>query len=125
MRGFWAFILGGLLAVGGCDCSEDQSAEEKTQHAEQAVRAFYEGLEQESCDIISPLLVQDHTEADCQELVEELGHRDVELVEIVSAKVDGRDPNAVIIKVRIRDRGDVNEMLMRAEREDDDWKLRM
>lgn len=125
MRVLWVSLGLGLLAVGGCSCDEEQSAEDKERHAREAVRTFYQGLEQESCEVISPLLVQDHTEADCQELVEELSHRGVELVEVESATVDGRDPDAVIVKVRIRDRGQVNEMLMRSEREGDAWKLRM
>ncbi len=58
-------------------------------------------------------------------MVEELGHREVELVDIAEAYVDGRDPDAVVVRVQIEDRGEVNEMLMRVIREDGDWKLKM
>ncbi len=118
-----------VLALAGCGMcggdTSDLSADEKQRVASEVVRTFYAELADGDCATIGKLLANEHSEGDCVEMVEELGHREVELVDIAEAYVDGRDPDAVVVRVQIEDRGEVNEMLMRVIREDGDWKLKM
>lgn len=114
--------LVGLLAVLACK----PSAESKVEAARATVGRFFEALPEGDCAVLGGLLVgpaADH----CRETVDELKSHGVSLVEVLEAKVDGRDADAVVVRARVARDGRVREqpMLLRVERHPEGWKLRL
>ncbi len=112
----------GLLAALACRPSESR----KTEAARATVQRFFEALPAGDCAELGPLLVG--TEQDtCRATVDELNEHGVSLVEVLDAKVDGRDPNAVMVRARVARDGRVREqpMLLRVEEHSEGWKLRL
>jgi len=110
-----------LVAALACKSSETR----KTEAAQATVRRFFEALPGQDCAELGSLLVGKAAES-CQKTVEELNEHGFSLVEVVDARVDGRDPNAVVVRARVARDGQVREepMLLRVEQHPDGWKLR-
>lgn len=111
----------GLLAALACD-----SESGKTEAARSTVRRFFEALPERDCAVLGPLLVGKAAET-CQKTVDDLSEHGFSLVEVLDAKVDGRDSNAVVVRARIARDGQVREqpLLLRVEQHPDGWKLRL
>lgn len=116
-----AALLLGLLAALACN-----SESRKTEAARSTVQRFFEALPERDCAVLGPLLVGKAAEA-CQKTVDDLIEHGFSLVEVLDAKVDGRDPNAVMVRARIARDGQVREqpLLLRVEQHPDGWKLRL
>jgi hypothetical protein len=112
----------GLVAALGCKSSETR----KTEAAQATVRRFFEALPTADCAELGPLLIGQAAE-DCRATVDEMNEHGVSLVEVLEARVDGRDPNAVVVRARVARNGKVREepMLVRVEQHPDGWKLRL
>lgn len=98
----------------------------KTESAETTVRRFFAALPAEDCAVLGPLLATGGGAKPCPETVRELNSHGYSLVEIVDARVDGRDPNAVMVRARMARGGVPREepLVLRVEQQDGGWKLR-
>ncbi len=99
----------------------------KTESAETSVRRFFAALPSEDCAVLGPLLATGGSAKPCPETVRELNSHGYSLVEIVDSKVDGRDPNAVMVRARMARGGVPREepLVLRVEQQDGGWKLRL
>ena len=124
-----AAIAAVLLAAGwgwGCSCGKRPSPEdEKRAQAREAVTRFFAALPERDCDVLGPMLVQPQGGADCAKVVGSLHGHGYRLVEVLGAEVDGRDPLAVIVRVRLEENGRQREAPLRMERHPEGWKLRL
>ncbi|WNG61820.1 hypothetical protein F0U59_49255 [Archangium gephyra] len=111
----------GLMAALGCNTES-----RKTEAARTTVQRFFEELPSGDCAVLAPLLTGEEGDA-CQATVQELNEHGVSLVEVLDAKVDGRDSSAVVVRARVARDGKVREqpMLLRVEQHPDGWKLRL
>ena len=112
----------GLLAALACKSSESR----KTEAARATVQRFFEGLPAQDCAVLGGLLVGKAADT-CPETVREMNEHGFSLVEVLEVKVDGRDPNAVVVRARVARDGQVREepLLLRVEQHPDGWKLRL
>ena len=99
----------------------------KTESAETSVRRFFAALPSEDCAVLGPLLATGGSAKPCAETVRQLKSHGYSLVEIVESKVDGRDPNAVMVHARMARGGVQREepLLLRVEHQEGCWKLRL
>ncbi|HEX8706533.1 MAG TPA: hypothetical protein VF815_47300 [Myxococcaceae bacterium] len=120
-----AGALGLLLAVATLACSSP--AEKKTEAAQASVRRFFAALPAGDCAVLGPLLATGGSARPCPTTVEELHSHGFELVDIVSAEVDGRDANAVLVRAKMAQNGTVRDepVILRVELQDGGWKLRL
>jgi len=111
----------GLVAALGC-----HSESRKTEAAQATVQRFFEALPSGDCAVLAPLLTGKEG-VTCQATVQELNEHSVSLVEVLDAKVDGRDSKAVVVRARVARDGKVREqpMLLRVEQHPEGWKLRL
>jgi len=124
-RGAGAAAIAALLVAGG-GCGKRLSPEdEKRAQARETVKRFFDALPGKDCNVLGPMLVQTQEEADCQSVVRSLDRHGYRLVEVLGAEVDGRDPEAVIVRVRIEESGRQREAPLRVERHRKGWKLRL
>ena len=110
-----------VLACAALGCTPS-----KTESAEASVRRFFAALPSEDCAVLGPLLATGGSAKPCAETVRELNSHGYSLVEIVESKVDGRDPNAVMVRARMARGGVPREepLVLRVEHQDGGWKLR-
>ncbi len=112
-----------LLAALACK----PEAARKQEAARDTVRRFFEALPAGDCAVLEPLLVDGGGEGSCRETVDELNAHGFTLVEVLDARVDGRSPEAVMVRARVARDGQVREQpfLLRVERHPAGWKLRL
>ncbi len=111
-----------LLACAALGCTPS-----KTESAEKTVRGFFAALPSQDCAVLGPLLATGGKAKSCQETVKELQAHGYGFVEIVGSEVDGRDPDAVMVRTRVSRHGVPREepLVLRVERQDGGWKLRL
>jgi hypothetical protein len=110
-----------LLAALACS-----PASSKTRAAEESVRRFFAALPSEDCAVLEPLLATGGRARSCPETVRELRGHDISLVGILGSTVDGRDPEAVLVRARVASGGQEHRepWLLRVERQAGAWRLR-
>jgi hypothetical protein len=115
-------LAGVVLATLAC-----KPPESKEEAARASVVRFFEALPTGDCAVLGPLLAQGGDAETCTRMVRELNEHGFSLVEVLDAQVDGRDPNAVVVRTRIAQDGQVREQpfLVRVERHPKGWKLRL
>jgi hypothetical protein len=127
-----AGVLRGVRAWGGLSlalitlaCASSEAR--KTEAAQASVRAFFSALPAGDCAVLGPMLATGGSARPCEETVRELLTHSLELVEILEAKVDGRDSEVVLVRAKVARGGAVREapFLLRVERQDGVWKLRL
>ncbi|WP_224244975.1 hypothetical protein [Hyalangium gracile] len=123
MRSARAWGLGLALATLACSSSETR----KTEAARSTVRAFFSALPSADCGTLGPMLATGGSAKPCEDTVRELLEHRIELVDIVSAQVDGRTPDAVLVQARVARDGAVREepFILRVEQQGGGWKLRL
>ena len=90
--------------------------------AETVVRRFFAALPSGDCAQLAPLLVKASA---CAEDVRELNEHAVRLQEVLSSQVDGRTPDAVLVRARLQYGEHVKAQVLRVERHAGSWKLRL
>ncbi|MFP2912548.1 hypothetical protein ACLESD_47555 [Pyxidicoccus sp. 3LFB2] len=102
------------------------SASSKTEAAEETVRRFFAALPSEDCAVLAPLLATGGSARPCEETVRELREHGFSLRSIVGSTVDGRDPEAVIVRARVARDGEERKepWLLRVERQAGTWRVR-
>ncbi|RKG61552.1 hypothetical protein D7V80_34090 [Corallococcus sp. CA054B] len=111
------------LAALGCT----STVSSKTEAGEAAVRRFFQALPSGDCAVLGPMLVTGQGVPSCEETVKDLHEHGMGLVDVLDAKVDGRDPNAVVVRARVSQGGAERSepFLFRVERQGDGWRLRL
>ncbi|MCE9671632.1 hypothetical protein LY474_27880 [Myxococcus stipitatus] len=121
MRRLGAWLRWGALVLLACSCTSS-----KTEAAEATVRRLFEALPSEDCAVLGPLLATGEGMRPCEEAVAEMREHGLSLVDIVESKLDGRDPDAVLVRARIARGGEVGKepWLLRVERRSGTWRVR-
>ncbi|WP_368671597.1 hypothetical protein [Corallococcus carmarthensis] len=111
------------LAALGCTSTTSSKAEA----GEAVVRRFFQALPSGDCAVLGPLLVTGQGVPSCEETVKDLREHGMGLVDVLEAKVDGRDPDAVLVRARVSQGGTERSepFLFRVERQGDGWRLRL
>lgn len=130
-----ATLVMALLATVGtsaCDgCNETSAQAVQAAHQADADRArevaaqMLAAARRQDCDTIEQIVVPrsgDAPQEVCERLVERFGPPDVH-TEILEATVDGRNPNAVLVRTRRTGGPELPDMQLRLERVDGSWKL--
>ncbi len=99
----------------------------ESEEAQASVRAFFAALPARDCPVLGPLLAMGGSARPCEDTVRELHEHGMQLVDIVDATVDGRNPDAVLVRARLARDGAVRAepYVLRVERQDGGWKLRL
>ena len=92
--------------------------------AESVVRRFFEQLPEGNCAQLAELLVSRSPQA-CADTVRELNEHTVRLQEVLSTQADGRSPEAVMVRARLSYGTYVKSQLLRVERHEGTWRLRL
>jgi hypothetical protein len=103
------------------------SEERKKEAAQATVRSFFTALPASDCAVLGPLLATGGSARPCEDTVRELHEHGMQLVDIVDATVDGRNPNAVLVRAKLARDGTVRDepYVLRVEHQDGGWKLRL
>jgi hypothetical protein len=121
---FFALAALVLLAPG---CEQRSSGADKPAQASEVVRRFFAALPSGDCAVLGRMFVSELPGRECRSVVDEMNRHDVRLVDVVDARVDGRNPDAVIVRVRLQEGGKPKDApsLYRVEKHPDGWKLRL
>lgn len=103
----------------GCNTSVEPGAA-----AEDVVRRFFAQLPTGDCGQLEALLVT-ASRTSCEETVRELHAHAVQLQEVLSTQVDGRTPDAVLVRARLAYGTRVKIQVLRVERHAGTWRLRL
>jgi hypothetical protein len=120
-----ARACGWLLALATLACAPSEAR--KKEAAQATVRTFFAALPASDCAVLGPLLATGGGARPCEDTVRELHEHGMQLVGIVDAKVDGRNPDAVLVQAKLARDGVVKEepYVLRVEHQDGGWKLRL
>ncbi len=113
-----------LAAAAGLWLSACSSTAQPGEAAESVVRRFFTQLPAGDCAQLEALLVTS-AKRPCADTVRELNEHAVRLQEVVSTQVDGRSPDAVLVRARLAYGSSVKAQLLRVERHGDVWRLRL
>lgn len=121
----WAGTCGLLLVLASLACTPSEAR--KKEDARNTVSAFFTALPEGNCQVLGPLLATGGSAKPCEDTVRELREHKMELVEVLDAVVDGRDSNAVLVRAKLARDGTVRPepFILRVERQDGGWKLRL
>lgn len=121
-----AIALGVAVGCGGQGAAVSSGPEDSIERdlaaARASVTSFFEAVERADCETMRALLAESPPSERCRELLDSWRGRKID--RILETKVDGRDPDAVIVRTRLTDRGHPREILIRAERSDARWRVR-
>lgn len=112
-----------LLALAAGCAKRPPTDEEKRAQAEETVRRFFAALPGKDCDVLRPMVVTRPMDDDCPAMMDSLLKHGVRLVEVLGSEVDGRNPEAVMVRVRMDRDGQRREVSLRAEHHPEGWKL--
>ena len=113
-----------LLAAAGLLLPACASTAEPGEAAESVVRRFFTQLPAGDCRQLEALLVTSSTRP-CADTVRDLNAHAVRLQEVLSAQVDGRSPDAVLVRARLAYGPNVKAQVLRVERHGGTWRLRL
>jgi len=123
-----ALHTGWLLAlVTGAGCRREIPEAERRAQAEDAVRRFFTALPSGDCAVLGAMLAPGPKGQGCQEQVEELNSHRVRLLSVLGSTVDGRAPDAVIVRTQMEQQGQprAQPTLVRVERQGKGWRIRL
>jgi hypothetical protein len=115
------------LALWGPGCERHSQEADKPAQARDAVRRFFAALPDGDCAVLGRMLLLARPAQDCGPAVVEMNRHGLRLVDVLGAEVDGRNPDAVIVRARVEEGGKPKDapLLIRAEKHPDGWKLRL
>lgn len=96
------------------------SQEELLQQAQDETRQFFALAESGDCKALQPQLAHPET---CDNMVEEFRHTHTHLKSITGAKLDGRDPQLVLVTVEAPSLKFEHTFIVRAKWTEDGWKV--
>jgi hypothetical protein len=110
----WMLVLA-LIA-----CSEKRSEGPSLDEAQAQVRSFFAAATKDDCATVQRLMPE---LKDCAEYLHTWHEDGIALVEVQGASRDGRDARAVIVRVRMQTKGRQRDLLVRAVRDGERWRL--
>ena len=114
-----ASCVGCLVLTLGCHHAAP-SQDDLLHGAEEATRSFFAVAEQGDCAQIKPLMT--HPEA-CEGMVKEFAETHSHLSSIDTVKVDGRDPQLVLVTVTAQATKRVHTWIVRVKQTPDGWRV--
>jgi hypothetical protein len=99
-------------------CSEKRSGP-SLDEAQAQVRAFFAAAAKDDCATVQRLIDL----KDCAEYLRTWHEDGISLVEVQGASRDGRDARAVIVRVRMQTKGRQRDLLVRATKDGERWRL--
>lgn len=117
----------GLLLLWASACGGDAPREmpaTSIEDAHSAVRSYFEHVSARDCDRLVPLIANELEEGDCEEHVHDMHQRGVTLARIGESNIDQRRGDAVVVHVRVNDRGEERPMVFRVELGEEGWRVR-
>ena len=111
-----AALLLALASVIGSGCAKRPATDE----AQEAVKRFFAALPDKDCGVLQGMLVDD-----CAAVVDGVQQHGLRLLEVLGAEVDGRNPEAVMVRVRMERDGQRREVTLRVEHRPEGWKLKL
>jgi hypothetical protein len=111
-----------LLAVVAA-CQSASPPAPSPEEASAQVRAFFAAAAAHDCVTMQRLFASLASDTDCKSYLETWQEQHTSLVEIVGTDRDGRDPSAVIVRVRVMKEGRERESLVRAVHSAAGWTL--
>jgi hypothetical protein len=122
-----ALLLGALLVLApSAGCRRSVGDAEKAQ-AEATVRRFFEALPSGDCKVLGELLALEPNGKRCEELVGEMNRHGLRLLSVIGSSVDGRAPDAVLVRTQMEQQGHPHQepTLVRVERQANGWRIRL
>ena len=121
------FLVPGILA--SCrNKSQSTRAKRPTEadlaQAEQVLKDFLKAVEAEDCTLAVQLMDKGATREDCEDFVRNWKGHDMKFLGIDRSYVDGRNPNAIVVRALVQKAKKQKTTLFRLVREGDQWKLR-
>lgn len=113
-----------LVLLAGCTAEVTETPPDPAE-AQAQVERYFRAVASEDCRTVRALQPSIASDEACAELLHEWEEHGVALVEIVGARPDGRDRDAIIVRARVRRNARVNETLIRATRSARGWTVRM
>jgi hypothetical protein len=92
--------------------------------AEETVRDFFAAAENGDIARLAPLLIDPAGETRARTIIADFGQHQAHLVRVVGSTVDGRDPNAALVKVELSFSGKSHQWIMKVQHGDAGWRLR-
>lgn len=92
--------------------------------AEDAVVSYYAAVATKNCAEMNKLAFKQLTAQECDKLIEEYHEHNTKFVRIDDVKRDGRDQQAVIVKMILLFSDKEHPTLARASKVGNDWKVR-
>jgi len=115
-----------LLLVGAAGCAKHPlTNEEKLAQAQETVKRFFAALPGKDCAVLSSMLVIGPGDDDCATMIDPVVQHGLRLVEVLGSEVDGRNPEAVMVRVRLERDGQRREVSLRVEHHPEGWKLKI
>lgn len=96
------------------------SGHELVSEAQDQTRTFFALGESGNCDKLAGMLQRPET---CKDLARQFLETHTHLTKIVSAKLDGRDKETVLVSVEAQEKATVHEWIVRAKWTKQGWKL--
>jgi hypothetical protein len=104
-------------------CGRGAKSDSFLDDAKQQVRTFFSAAASDDCTTLRTLHAKLTSQKDCEGFLH-LWHEDnIQLVEILDAKRDGRDARAAIVRVRMETRNKSKDVLVRAVRDQNHWNI--
>lgn len=118
-RGLGSLLLAAcvLTACGPTPASESIAREH--------VVDVFQAIQDRNCETARRLMPTITDQAGCDDFFEDARAHRLELLEVLDAQPDGRNPRAVIVRCRVRMEGDERVMLVRAEERESGWAVMM
>lgn len=91
--------------------------------AEETAQRYLGALQAKDCASLPSLVKGPLSAEECQHDVKAFAEHDAELVRVVGAKLDGRDPSAILVTVLLRFGATRREEVFRVERDGSQWKV--
>ncbi len=113
----------GSASVAATPAVPDLTPAERT-GAEDAVVAYYAAISVKDCAGMNKLAMKPHTPEECQKIIEDYVEHGTRFVRVDEVKRDGRDPNAVIVKIILLFKDKDHPTLVRTTKVGDAWRVR-
>jgi hypothetical protein len=92
--------------------------------AEDAVVAYYAAVSVKDCAGMNKHAAKPHTAQECDKIIEDYTEHGTKFVRIDDVKRDGRDPNAVLVKVILLFKDKDHPTLVSATKIGNEWRVR-
>jgi len=93
--------------------------------AEAALREYFAAASAKACDRMTAVAAKAMTPDECAQSLEEIERHDTRFIDVTKWARDGRDPSAMLASTRVTMDGRERVLVLRVERQDGRWKVRL